>query len=70
LSDCGKGYVLLDIIEKKFDSRGSRERLAKRMLKLGRLDNESIAIDSCGHAFSIVGEAGHIFRRHQIAIGD
>jgi hypothetical protein len=60
---CEQRVVLIDLIEGKFASdtflKNVREMDAQAQI---RLDNESLELILVGHAFSTVGEAGHIFR--------
>ena len=62
-SDCGKSIILHDIIEEKFYSSVVIEKVHK-MQSAGQviLDNESRELILVGHAFSIVAEAGQIYR--------
>jgi hypothetical protein len=56
--------LLLDLIEEKFASdvflKNVRAMDAQAQI---RLDNESLELILVGHAYSTVGEAGHIFRQ-------
>ncbi len=60
---CEGRVPLIDLIEDKFASdaflKNVREMDAQAQI---RLDNESLELILVGHAFSTVGEAGHIFR--------
>jgi hypothetical protein len=60
---CEQRVPLIDLIEDKFASdtflKSVREMDAKAQI---RLDNESLELILVGHAYSTVGEAGHIFR--------
>jgi GTPase SAR1 family protein len=61
--DCGEPIVLRDIIEEKFDSPKVIEQSREMDVEAQTvLDNESRELILVGHAFSIVGEAGQIFR--------
>jgi hypothetical protein len=61
--DCGEPIVLLDVIEEKFDSPKVKEHSREMDSEAQTvLDNESRELILVGHAFSIVGEAGQIFR--------
>jgi len=61
--DCGEAIVLRDIIEEKFDSPKIMEKSREMDVEAQTvLDNESRELILVGHAFSIVGEAGQIFR--------
>ncbi|NJO37204.1 MAG: DUF4365 domain-containing protein [Rhizobiales bacterium] len=60
---CDERVKLRDLIEEKFAS----DEFLKNVRKMDeqaqiRLDNESLELILVGHAFSTVGEAGHIFR--------
>lgn len=61
--DCGKPIRLRDPMEEKFNSREAREQ-ARQMKEQGQIaiDNESRELILVGHAFSITGEAGQIYR--------
>jgi WD40 repeat protein len=61
--DCGKSILLHDVIEEKFDSATVKEQVRELQIE-GQvvLDNESRELVLVGHAFSIVAEAGQIFR--------
>jgi hypothetical protein len=61
--NCDKRFLLWDAIEKKFASEEFQQR-AKKMEQeaLASIDNESRELILVGHAFSIAGEAGQIFR--------
>ena len=61
--DCGKPIPLRDAMEQKFESPEAREQ-ARRMREEGQIviDNESRELILVGHAFSISGEAGQIYR--------
>jgi hypothetical protein len=60
---CGKPIRLRDPMEEKFSSREAREQ-ARQMKEQGQIaiDNESRELILVGHAFSITGEAGQIYR--------
>ena len=61
--DCGKPILLRDAIEEKFESPAVKEQA--RELEAGVqvvLDNESRELILVGHTFSIVAEAGQIYR--------
>jgi small GTP-binding protein len=61
--DCEKPVVLWDVIEQKFASEEFQERSSKmEAAARARIDNESRELILVGHAFSIAGEAGQIFR--------
>ena len=61
---CEKRVQLIDLIEDKFASDAflTNVRVMDAQAKI-RLDNESLELILVGHAYSIVGEAGHIFRQ-------
>jgi len=61
--ECGKPIPLRDAMEEKFNSREAREQ-ARQMKEQGQIaiDNESRELILVGHAFSITGEAGQIYR--------
>ncbi|MGO8926273.1 MAG: TIR domain-containing protein [Limisphaerales bacterium] len=61
--DCGKPILLRDVIEEKFESPAVKEQV-REMQNEGQvlLDNESRELILVGHAFSIVAEAGQIYR--------
>ncbi len=61
--ECGKGLVLRDVIEEKFNSPAVKEE-AREMKFEGQsiIDNESRELILVGHAFAITGEAGQIYR--------
>jgi small GTP-binding protein len=64
--DCGEAILLRDAIEEKFDSSKVIEQSRKMDVEAQTvLDNESRELILVGHAFSIVGEAGQIFRPTQ-----
>lgn len=60
---CGKAIVLRDVIEKQFDSPEMKER-SRRIEEEAQavIDNESRELSLVGHAYSIVAEAGQIYR--------
>ncbi|HEX8397559.1 MAG TPA: TIR domain-containing protein [Pyrinomonadaceae bacterium] len=60
---CDKRVMLIDMIEEKFASDEFR-RTVQKMDEQAQinLDNESLELILVGHAFTIAGEAGHIFR--------
>ena len=60
---CEERVPLQDLIEEKFasDEFSKNVRRMERESQI-RLDNESLELILIGHAFSTVGEAGHIFR--------
>jgi len=61
--DCEKRIPLWDLIEKKFASPKFKERVRQlEAQSQARIDNESKELILLGHAFSIAGEAGQIFR--------
>ena len=61
--DCGAAILLRDVIEEKFDSPKVMEQSREMDVEAQTvLDNESRKLILVGHAFSIVGEAGQIFR--------
>ncbi|MHB9102243.1 MAG: TIR domain-containing protein [Sulfuricella sp.] len=62
-SFCDTRIPLVDLIEEKFQSPEIQEE-ARRMERTARtdIDNESKELILVGHAFSISGEAGQIFR--------
>ena len=61
--DCGKPILLRDVIEEKFESPAVKEQVRELQAK-GQiiLDNESLELILVGHAYSIVAEAGQIYR--------
>lgn len=60
---CGKKIPLVDLIEQKFASPESAKRVRELDDRAQTLiDNESRELILVGHAFSIAGEAGQIFR--------
>jgi GTPase SAR1 family protein len=60
---CGKPILLRDLIEAKFDSPAVKEQVRKMQIAgQAVLDNESRELILVGHAFSIVAEAGQIYR--------
>ena len=60
---CEKRVPLWDLIEDKFASEEFRERVRKLQEQAqADIDNESRELILVGHAFSIAGEAGQIFR--------
>jgi WD40 repeat protein len=61
--DCGKPIILLDVMEKRFESPAVKEQ-AREMQEESKLviDTESKDLILVGHAFAIVGEAGQIYR--------
>jgi len=61
--DCGAAILLRDVIEEKFDSPKVKEQSREMDSEAQTvLDNESRELILVGHAFSIVGEAGQIYR--------
>jgi hypothetical protein len=60
---CGKPILLRDLIEKTFESAAVKEK-SREMQGEAQvvLDNESRELILVGHAFSIVAEAGQIYR--------
>nr|QNO48683.1 hypothetical protein AMAKCJMG_00017 [Methanosarcinales archaeon ANME-2c ERB4] len=60
---CEERVTLVDLIEEKFASDAFLQAV-KRMDEQAQinLDNESIELILVGHAYSTIGEAGHIFR--------
>jgi hypothetical protein len=60
---CEKRVPLLDLIEEKFGSDDFLRRV-REMDERARinLDNESLELILVGHAFSVAGEAGQVFR--------
>lgn len=62
-ANCERRVVLFDLLEQKFTSDESRQRvLLLEDRSRARLDNESKELILVGHAFAIAGEAGQIFR--------
>ncbi|HEX8280501.1 MAG TPA: DUF4365 domain-containing protein, partial [Chthoniobacterales bacterium] len=60
---CGERVLLWDVIEQKFASDESRTQVREMEQQAQTaIDNESRELILVGHAFSTVGEAGHIFR--------
>jgi WD40 repeat protein/GTPase SAR1 family protein len=60
---CGKPIFLRDVIEAKFESPAVKEQVRKMQIAgQAVLDNESRELILVGHAFSIVAEAGQIYR--------
>jgi WD40 repeat protein len=60
---CGKPIVLRDVIEEKFESPEVKAESRKQGAEAQAvLDNESLELILVGHAFSIVAEAGQIYR--------
>lgn len=61
--DCGKPIVLIDMMEKKFDSPAVKEQAQEMRVESElMIDTESKDLILVGHAFAIVGEAGQIYR--------
>jgi hypothetical protein len=61
--DCGKPILLRDVIEEKFDSPAVKEQVRGMVVEAQVvIDNESCELILVGHAFSIVAEAGQIYR--------
>jgi len=61
--ECEKRVPLIDLIEQKFASDAFLRNVQEMDREAQfRLDNESLELILIGHAFSTVGEAGHIFR--------
>ena len=61
--ECEERVPLIDMIEEKFASDQCLLHVRKMDEQAQiRLDNESLELILVGHAFSTVGEAGHIFR--------
>ncbi len=61
--ECEKRVPLIDLIEEKFASDEFLRNVQQMDREADfRLDNESLELILVGHAFSTVGEAGHIFR--------
>jgi hypothetical protein len=61
--DCGKPILLRDVIEEKFHSPAVKEQAREMQGEAQEaLDNESRELILVGHAFSIVAEAGQIYR--------
>ncbi len=61
--NCEKRVPLWDLIEKKFASEESQRKVRRLEEEAKRAtDNESLELILVGHAFSIAGEAGQIFR--------
>lgn len=61
--ECEKRVPLIDLIEQKFASDAFLRNVQEMDKEAQfRLDNESLELILIGHAFSTVGEAGHIFR--------
>jgi len=61
--ECGSAIMLRDLIEEMFESRKAKENVRK-MQEEGQLviDNESRELILVGHAYSVVAEAGQIYR--------
>lgn len=60
---CGKPILLNDVIEKRFDAQNIQEEASKLAEESRQeIDNESRELKLIGHTFSVVAEAGHIFR--------
>lgn len=60
---CGKPILLYDLMEEKSDSRAVKEQVREMQIEgQAVIDNESRELILVGHAFSIVAEAGQIFR--------
>ena len=61
--DCGKPILLRDVIEEKFESPEVKEK-AREMREESEfeIDNESRELILVGHAYSIVAEAGQVYR--------
>jgi hypothetical protein len=60
---CGKSILLHDVIEQKFDSPAVKEQVREMQVEgQAMIDSESKDLILVGHAFSIIGEAGQIFR--------
>jgi small GTP-binding protein len=63
-SRCEKRFQLWDLVEEKFASDEFQRRVRElEEQALIRLDNESRELILLGHAYSIAGEAGQIFRQ-------
>jgi hypothetical protein len=61
---CGKPIMLRDAIEKKLESAALQEHIRDIQIKSNdAIDNESNELILVGHAYSISGEAGQIFRQ-------
>lgn len=61
--DCGKPIQLLDVMEEKFHSPVVKEQARQMEAEVQLvIDNESRDLILVGHAFSITGEAGQIYR--------
>jgi hypothetical protein len=61
--NCENRFELFDLIEQKFASSEFRELVRKLQEESNaNIDNESKELILVGHAFSIAGEAGQIFR--------
>lgn len=61
--DCGKAILLRDLLEEKFDSPETAAKASKLDAEARvAIDNESRKLILTGHAFSIVAEAGQIYR--------
>lgn len=62
-SDCGKPINLRDMIENKFESPEVKEQVREMQTEAQiELDNESRELILVGHAYTIVAEAGQIYR--------
>lgn len=62
---CGKAIPLHDVMEKKFESAKTEAEVRELQLEVKQiLDNESRELLLMGHAFTIAGEAGQIYRQY------
>jgi GTPase SAR1 family protein len=60
---CGTPIFLRDVIEEKFESPAVKEKVREMQVEVqSALDSESLELILVGHAFSIVAEAGQIYR--------
>jgi hypothetical protein len=60
---CGKPIVLRDVIEEKFHSAAVKEKVREMQVEVrSALDTESLELILVGHTYSIVAEAGQIYR--------
>ncbi len=68
--DCGKPILLRDLLEEKFDSQETAVE-ARRLEDEAQvaINNESRHLILTGHAFSVVVEAGQIYRGYTTSIG-
>ncbi len=62
-SRCGKPILLHDVLEKKFESPKTDAEIRVMQVEVQQvLDNEGRELVLVGHAYTIVGEAGQIYR--------